>query len=71
VDLNANILKDSLLKLTQNSRVVIQWIPAHCGISGNDKADLLAKDGSQQQQESPCTYYNEAKMLLKQAHHKT
>jgi ribonuclease HI len=46
-----NILKDSLLKLTQNSRVVIQLIPTHCGIPGNDKADLLAKDGSQQQQD--------------------
>jgi hypothetical protein len=64
-DNSINILKDSLLKLTQNSRVVIQWIPAHCGMPGNDKADLLAKDGSQQQQESPSTSYNEAKMLLK------
>jgi hypothetical protein len=57
--------------LLEFSRVVIQWIPAHCGIPGNNKADLLAKDGSQQQQESPSTSYNEAKMLLKQAHHKT
>jgi hypothetical protein len=70
-DNSINILKDRLLKLTQNSRVVIQWIPAHCGIPGNDKADLLAKDGSQQQQESPSTSHNEAKMLLKQAHRKT
>jgi hypothetical protein len=70
-DNSINILKDSLLKLTQNSRVVIHWIHAHCGIPGNDKADLLAKDGSKQQQESPSMSYNEAKMLLKQAHRKT
>jgi hypothetical protein len=31
----------------------------------------LAKDGSQQQQESPSTSYNEANMFLKQAHRKT
>jgi hypothetical protein len=48
-----------------------KWIPAHCGIPGNDKADLFAKDVSQQQQESPSTSYNEAKMLQKQAHSKT
>jgi ribonuclease HI len=58
-DNSINILKD-LLKLTQNSKVVIQWIPATCGIPRNDKADLHAKDGSQQQQESPSTSYKEA-----------
>jgi hypothetical protein len=30
--------------------------------------NVLAKDGSQQQQESPSTSYNKAKMLQKQAH---
>jgi hypothetical protein len=63
--------KNSLLKLTQTSRVVMQYITAHCDIPENDKADRLAKDASQQQQENPCISNNEAKMLLKQAHRKT
>ena len=32
------------------------WTPAHCGIPGNERADLLAKAGSQLPQECPhCT----------------
>ena len=26
--------------------IILQWIPAHCGIQGNEKADILAKKGS-------------------------
>lgn len=37
----------SLLKLkSQNKEVIIQWIPSHIGIVGNDKADFLAKEAS-------------------------
>ena len=28
-----------LSKLIESRRVVLQWIPAHCGISGNEKDD--------------------------------
>ena len=26
--------------------LILQWIPVHCGIQGNEKADILAKKGS-------------------------
>ena len=29
-----------------NKKIVLQWIPAHCGIVGNETADELAKKGS-------------------------
>ena len=30
--------------------VAIQWIPSHCGILGNEKADMLARRGATQKQ---------------------
>ena len=60
-------LKNCLRQLAELGNLVIQWIPAHCGIPGNEKADLLAKHAGQQQQESSGSSYREAKTLLKQA----
>lgn len=30
----------------KNKKIAIQWIPAHCGLDGNEKADFLAKKGT-------------------------
>ena len=37
-------LADSLKSLAEAHRVALQWIPAHCGIPGNEAADRLAKE---------------------------
>ena len=38
----------SMLKQIQSfsKTIILQWIPAHCGIQGNEKANILAKKGS-------------------------
>ena len=45
-------LRVKLSKPIESRRVVRQWIPAHCGISGNEKSDGLAKRGANMQQEN-------------------
>ncbi|XP_064648747.1 uncharacterized protein LOC135500960 [Lineus longissimus] len=49
-------------------KVVLQWIPAHCNIKGNEKADHLAKEGSQLHQSDLSLTYKEAKTNIKAAY---
>ena len=43
----------------------MQWIPSHCGILGNEKADGLAKKGTEILQTSTAEmpYYTAASMI--------
>ena len=45
--------------------VTLQWIPGHCNISGNEKADKLAKIGSTKPQKIPPCTQNTIKKILK------
>ena len=45
---------------------MLQWIPAHCGIPGNERADKLAKTGSNCDQPQSELSFQEAKALVKQ-----
>ena len=66
---NIPSLYDSFLRLFPDcSRVVLQWIPAHCGIPGNDEADTLAKMGSRREQVETLATYSEMSTLIKSLH---
>ena len=67
-------LRVKLSKLIESRRVVLQWIPAHCGISGNEKADEqqlgrqqdeLAKRGANVQQENLPITIKQKKTIIK------
>ena len=52
-------------KLIESRRVVQQWIPVHCGISGNEKADELAKRKANIQQENLSITMKQRKTIVK------
>ena len=64
-DTSVRGLQDSLQHLCTHDTVVLQWIPAHCGILGNKQADGLAKAGSMQDEPEVELSFQEAKTLLK------
>ena len=54
-----------LSDLSQGVNVAVQWIPAHCGLYGNDEADRLANHGRTLEQQHNQISYREAKTLIK------
>ena len=57
-------LEKALLHLN-TLRTVIQWIPSHCGVEGNEKADSLAKTGAEQEQENNPVSLKEMNTIIK------
>ncbi|KAK7110703.1 hypothetical protein V1264_014534 [Littorina saxatilis] len=58
-------LMEKLHNVEQQRRVVLQWLPAHCGIRGNERADKLAKLGAQGDQTDNTVSFMEKKTLIK------
>ena len=54
-------IRRELTSLNQKTNLVMQWIPAHCDIKGNEEADMLSKEGSKATQEDHPIPYSENK----------
>ena len=46
---------DALVRLSENGtrQIRLQWVPSHCGLDGNEKADTLAKAAALPQEDVP------------------
>ena len=64
-DKELNQLYSNLSDLNRTNTVVIQWVPSHCKLHGNEEADSLAKTGSRETQIDRSTSYKEEKSLIK------
>ena len=58
-------LTKALQQVAATRRAVLQWIPAHCGISGNEQADTLAKKGARGEQHANNVSFSEKKTLTR------
>ncbi|XP_041355387.1 uncharacterized protein LOC121373011 [Gigantopelta aegis] len=62
------ILQDTrreLQTLGSKTKLVLQWIPSHCGVMANEKVDRLSKLDSKQEQTAQQMSYGKVKTLLK------
>ena len=60
-----NKVETALVDLAAQSNLTLQWIPAHCGIQGNEQTDRLAREGCQLEQKDRYTSYTDEKTTIK------
>ena len=64
-DKDLNNLMSNITRLCMKHTIILQWIPSHCGIHGNETADTLAKEGTTNAQNDRSTTYSEVKTIIK------
>ncbi|KAK7107380.1 hypothetical protein V1264_015318 [Littorina saxatilis] len=69
-DKELNDLSSALTSPCRAHTVVLQWVPSHCNIPGNEAADTLAKEGTTKDQNDRSTTFKEAKTIIKAKQHK-
>ena len=55
----------SFLEDFGTTHLVLQWIPSHCDIPGNERADVLAKKGAAKEQPNKLVSQATAKQIIK------
>ena len=64
-DTDLNNLVSNLTRICMKHTLILQWIPSHCGIHGNETSDTLAKEGTTYAQNDISTTYSEVKTIIK------
>ena len=59
---------EQALNNIKSLRTVLQWIPSHCGVQGNEEADRMAKLGAEEDQENNPVNLEEVKTIIKTLH---
>ena len=64
-DKEQHSLLTKLTDLSKRYNTTLQWIPAHCGLRGDELADTLTKQGAYLEQINSTTTYLEEKSIIK------
>ena len=62
-------IRRELHRLGSRTTLILQWIPSHCGVRGNEEADRLSKAGSRMNQTEHPVSFPEVKSILKNCFH--
>ena len=58
-------LKERMMVVSRESELVVQWVPAHAGVEGNEWADQEAKKAREESQEGVGVWMDAAKSVIK------
>lgn len=56
---------ETMARITPSASIEFQWMPSHCGVDGNERADELANEARREPQEEVSIDYQTAKAKIK------
>ena len=62
--------RTAMHRLSSKANVALQWIPSHCGVYGNERADALSKTASSMAKPRKGITYKETKAIIYNAFQK-